>query len=151
MSSIIFSSSSVTVDKGRFLGMYCRSKPLKFSLLPRCQLAKGSAKYPVDPSLVFPLRGYPPYFLTGTNGTTGTALSGAGFSRLGVRDNTGTDRDRQATTGRNGQRVAYAPARVAPFFWRKCCLWATHTGQKLWNDYQQKTPACFGKRSRIGG
>lgn len=48
LSSIIFSSSFVTSDNGRFFGMYCRSKPLMFLLLPLCQLAKGSAKYPVE-------------------------------------------------------------------------------------------------------
>ena len=41
---ITLSSSAVTVDKGRFLGMYWRNKPLKFSFEPRCQLANGSAK-----------------------------------------------------------------------------------------------------------
>ena len=45
---IILSSSSVTVDTALFLGMYCRSNPLKFSFDPLYQLAKGSAKYVVD-------------------------------------------------------------------------------------------------------
>ena len=35
----------MTVDKGLFLGMYCLSKPFKFSLLPLCQLLKGLVKY----------------------------------------------------------------------------------------------------------
>ncbi len=46
--------------------------------------------------------GYPPYFLTGTNGTTGTALSGAGFSRPGERDrpgHTGTGKPQWAALG----------------------------------------------------
>ena len=46
--------------------------------------------------------GYPPCFLTGTNGTTGTALSGAGFSRPGERDrpgHTGTGKPQWAALG----------------------------------------------------
>ena len=46
--------------------------------------------------------GYPPYFLTGTNGTSGTALSGAGFSRPGsgtAPGQTGTSKPQRAVTG----------------------------------------------------
>lgn len=47
--------------------------------------------------------GYPPYFLTGTNGTSGTALYGAGFSRPGGRDragHNGTGKPQRAATGK---------------------------------------------------
>jgi hypothetical protein len=37
-------SSSVTASVRRFLGMYWRSKPMKFSLMPRCQLQYRSEK-----------------------------------------------------------------------------------------------------------
>lgn len=38
LSKIMSNSSRLTVDKSRCLGKYWRVKPLRFSLLPRCQL-----------------------------------------------------------------------------------------------------------------
>ena len=60
----------------------------------------------------FTLRGVPSPLFDRDNRDNRDSLTRRGFQPSRYRDNTGTDRDRQAETGRNGQSVVYVPARV---------------------------------------
>ena len=76
-----------------------------------------------------PRRGPPPHFLTGTNGTTGTALSGAGFSRPGsgtTPGHTGTSKPQRAVTG-NG--LLTRPPGWPLFSGAKVARWQPLSGQ----------------------
>ena len=76
---------------------------------------------------------YPSYFLTGTNGTTGTALFGAGFSRPGsgtTPGQTGTGKPQRAATGK--------------VFFTKPPAWPLFSGAKVASG--QPLPANFSEQ-----
>ena len=69
----------------------------------------------MQPTQKTPPPGCPPYFCTGATGATGTALSGAGFSRPGsgtAPGQTGTSKPQRAVTG---ERLLTRPPAL-PFF-----------------------------------
>ncbi len=77
--------------------------------------------------------GHPPYILSGTNGTSGTALRGAGFSRIGERDTTGQSGTSKPQRAATGHRLLTRPP-----------AWPLFSGAKV--APRQPLPANFSER-----
>ena len=121
--------------------------------------AKETGQPPLSGRFAFPLRGVPPYILSGTNGTSGTAFTGAGFSRPGERDTTGqsgTGKPQRSATGFrslahspawplfSGAKVAFGQPLPANFS-------KASTGQNDSNDYRYREPARLWFADSLGG